>query len=76
MLCFCDDPGLVCCVANKVPGLRAVAVHGIAQAERHWLGLGANLLVVEMPGRTFFEMRQMLQLCGGKQRLRCPAERR
>src|ERR671936_111052 len=23
---FCDDPGLVCCVANKVAGLRAVAV--------------------------------------------------
>src|SRR5438270_9961068 len=23
---FCEDPGLVCCVANKLPGLRAVGV--------------------------------------------------
>ena len=61
---FCDDPGLVCCVANKVPGLRAVAVATVGQAARATLTLGANLLAVEMPGRTFFEMRQILRtLC-------------
>ena len=49
---FCQDPGLVCCVANKVPGLRAVAVTTVAQAARASLSLGANLLAVEMPGRT------------------------
>ena len=29
---FCEDPGLVACVANKVPGLRAVGVTTVAQA--------------------------------------------
>lgn len=63
---FCQDPGLVSCVANKVPGLRAVAVVTIAQAARATLTLGANLLAVEMPGRTFFEVRQILrQVCVG-----------
>ena len=58
---FCQDPGLVCCVANKVPGLRAVAVTTVGQAARATLTLGANLLAVEMPGRTFFEVRQILR---------------
>jgi hypothetical protein len=59
---FCGDPGLVCCVANKLPGLRAVAVATVAQAARAAATLGANLLAVEMPGRTFFEVRQVLRL--------------
>lgn len=58
---FCDDPGLVACVANKVAGLRAVSVSTVAQASRATLSLAANLLVVEMPGRTFFEIRQILR---------------
>jgi hypothetical protein len=58
---FCDDPGLACCVANKLPGLRAAAVTTVAQAARAVLTLGANLLAVEMPGRTFFELRQILR---------------
>ena len=61
---FCADPGLVCCVANKVAGLRAVAVTTVGQAARATLTLAANLLAVEMPGRTFFEVRQMFRaLC-------------
>jgi ribose 5-phosphate isomerase RpiB len=69
---FCDDPGLVCCVANKVTGLRAVPVSTIAQAARATLTLGANLLAVEMPGRTYFEMRQMIRvLCSDKGSI-CP----
>ena len=70
---FCDDPGLVCCVANKVPGLRAVAVTTVAQAARATLTLGANLLAVEMPGRTFFEMRQILRCLCGAESTACPA---
>jgi ribose 5-phosphate isomerase RpiB len=63
---FCEDPGLVCCVANKVAGLRAVAVSTISQAARATLTLNANLLAVEMPGRTYFEVRQILRtLCNG-----------
>jgi hypothetical protein len=30
---FCTDPGLFCCVTNKVPGLRAVAVGTVLQFE-------------------------------------------
>ena len=59
---FCEDPALVCCLANKVGGLRAAAVeHG--EAGRHGLRqiAGPNLLAVEMPGRTFFEIRQIIQ---------------
>jgi ribose 5-phosphate isomerase RpiB len=63
---FCGDPGLVCCVANKVPGLRAAAAWTVTQAARAALALGANLVAVEMPGRTFFEVRQILRaLCAG-----------
>jgi hypothetical protein len=63
---FCQDPGLVCCVANKVAGLRAAAVCTVAQAGRALLTLGPNLVAVEMPGRTFFEIRQILRvLCTG-----------
>jgi hypothetical protein len=61
---FCHDPGLVCCVANKVAGLRAVAVVTVTQAAQALLTLGPNLVAVEMPGRTFFEIRQILRsLC-------------
>jgi hypothetical protein len=69
---FCDDPGLVCCVANKVAGLRAVAVTTVGQAARATLTLAANLLVVEMPGRTFFEVRQILKALSGPARPCCP----
>jgi ribose 5-phosphate isomerase RpiB len=58
---FCSDPGLVACVANKVAGVRAVPVTTVGQSTRATLTLAANLLVVEMPGRTFFEVRQILR---------------
>ena len=62
---FCSDPGLVCCVANKIAGLRAVAVTSVMQVTRSLLSFGPNLVAVEMPGRTLFEIRQMLRcLCG------------
>jgi len=59
---FCGDPGLVCCVANKTVGVRAVAATTVSQAARATLTLGANLIAVEMPGRTFFEIRQILRM--------------
>jgi hypothetical protein len=62
---FCVDAGLACCVANKVPGLRAAAVTSVQQAARATLALAANLFVVEMPGRTFFEIRQILRTLVG-----------
>jgi ribose 5-phosphate isomerase RpiB len=69
---FCQDPALVCCIANKLPGVRAAPVTTIAQAAQAMLSLGANLLAVQMPGRTFFEVRQILrQFCNGAARA-CP----
>jgi hypothetical protein len=58
---FCVDPALVCCVANKVIGVRAAAVSSVVQSARALTNLGANLLAVETPGRTFFEIRQILK---------------
>jgi hypothetical protein len=63
---FCGDAGLACCVANKVPGVRAAAVTTVAAAARALGALAANLVAVELPGRTFFEVRQILRtLCAG-----------
>jgi hypothetical protein len=69
---FCQDPGLVCCVANKVAGLRAASVTTVAQAGRAVLTLGPNLLAVEMPGRTFFEIRQILRVLCAPAEPACP----
>jgi ribose/galactose isomerase len=60
---FCQDAGLACCVANKVPGVRAAVVWTVPQAAQALVRLGANLLVVEMAGRTFFECKELLRLC-------------
>lgn len=62
---FCEGPELISCVANKVPGLRAAAVTTVGQAARATRNLGANLLAVEMPGRTYFEVRQILRTLFG-----------
>lgn len=71
-VCFCEDPGLVCCVANKVAGIRAVAVASAAHATRASRTLGVNLAAVEMSGRTFFEIRQILKtLCSSSSHV-CP----
>jgi ribose 5-phosphate isomerase RpiB len=70
---FCSDPGLVCCVANKLPGIRAVTVSSALQTVRASSGLAANVFAVEMPGRTFFEARQIL-LNVSKAATTCPTE--
>jgi len=49
-----------------------VPVSTIAQAARATLTLGANLLAVEMPGRTYFEMRQMIRILCGANTPDCP----
>jgi hypothetical protein len=69
---FCPDPSLVCCVANKVAGLRAVAVVTIAQVAKALLTLAPNLVAVEMPGRTFFEIRQILRILCAPGGAACP----
>jgi hypothetical protein len=69
---FCADAGLVCCIANKLKGVRAVAVAGAGQAARARKTLAANLLAVEMPGRTLFELRQIIRAALGQ--ASCPPE--
>ncbi len=69
---FCADPGLACCVANKVPGVRAVAVSTIAQAKQAITSIGANVLAVEMNGCTYFECRELLRLCESGVGAACP----
>jgi ribose 5-phosphate isomerase RpiB len=62
---FCRDPGLACCIANKIRGIRATAVASPAQAQRAVNGLGANVLAFEPGKMTFFELRQLLRcVCG------------
>jgi hypothetical protein len=69
---FCEDPGVACCVANKVKGVRAVAVWSLPQARRAVEHLGANLLVVETAGRTYYEFREFLRLCCQRMPAACP----
>lgn len=69
---FCWDPEMACCVANKVPGLRAAVVCSVPQTGRALLTLAANLILVEMPGRTWFEIRQILRTVCSSTRPVCP----
>jgi hypothetical protein len=59
---FCDASTLACCLTNKLPGIRAASVASVLQAEQAARALGANLLIVEPAGRTFFEFKQFLRL--------------
>jgi hypothetical protein len=58
---FSADPSLVCCVANKLKGVRAAAVNNVKQAAQARRTLGANFLAVETPGRTVFELRHIVR---------------
>jgi len=69
---FSSEPELAACAANKLPGLRAASVVNMAQARRAFATLVPNLLVVEMPGRTFFEARQVLQLVASRPQSKVP----
>jgi hypothetical protein len=71
---FCADATLSCCLANKVAGLRAAAVANGRQVGRAFASLGANTLVVEMPGQTFFEVRQILRAASAGRSSACPPE--
>ncbi len=82
-IAFCGDPALACCIANKLAGVRAAAVTSPAHAERARRTIAANLLAIESPGRTFFEVRQIVRAIVGGQascakasyaKASCPAE--
>ncbi len=61
VIVFGGDAGLVCCIANKVPGVRAVAVSNITQTKRAKETLAPNLFAVETPGPTYHELRQIVR---------------
>jgi ribose 5-phosphate isomerase RpiB len=71
---FCDDSGLICCVANKIAGVRAAAAANVLDAARATATLGVNLLAVPLAGPTFFELRQILRTMCLARKLTCPAE--
>lgn len=56
-----SDSAIVCCIANKIAGIRAAAVSSVKQASQARKNLGANLFAIEVPGPTYFELRQMLK---------------
>ncbi len=64
---FCQDPALACCIANRVPGVRAAA-GGTAAARRAVVSIAVNLFAVAVPGPTFFELRQILRTMGDAER--------
>jgi Ribose/Galactose Isomerase len=59
---FCGGTGVAACVSNKVPGIRAVSVNSVMEAERAVDSLGANVLIVDPAGRTYFEFKEILRL--------------
>ncbi|MFQ3650075.1 MAG: hypothetical protein SNJ75_07055 [Gemmataceae bacterium] len=58
---FTCVPHVVSCIANKIAGIRAAMVSSIFQLNSATLELQPNFIVVEMPGRTFFEMKQFVR---------------
>lgn len=59
---LCGGTGVAACVSNKVPGIRAVSVNSVAEAEQAVDSLGANVLIVDPAGRTYFEFKEILRL--------------
>jgi hypothetical protein len=60
------------CLANRHPGVRAVHASDIPTTAAAIAAVGANLLVVDPAGTTFFQMKQMLaEFCRGGVR-ECP----
>jgi len=66
---FTMDAALACCVANKLTAIRGAAVTTVLQAQQAMKSLAANWLAVEMPGRSLFEVRQILKLAGTSHRV-------
>ncbi|MCI0738597.1 MAG: RpiB/LacA/LacB family sugar-phosphate isomerase [Gemmataceae bacterium] len=58
---FCSNPWLMCCVANKVTGVRAATVQNAKEASQAMASFGANFFAVTMPGRTLFELKSLLR---------------
>jgi hypothetical protein len=60
-IAFVREPSLVCCIANKIAGIRAASVHSVPSIAATKKALGPNLFALDQSGKTFFELRQMLR---------------
>ena len=58
---FVLDGALPVCLANKYPGVRAALGMNLPMAEEAIRSCGANLLVLEYPTLTTYQMRQMVE---------------
>ncbi len=57
---FAQDAAVPLCVANKHNGVRAALGTNVSSVEEACRELGVNVLVIEYPGQTAFQMRQMI----------------
>jgi hypothetical protein len=73
-IAICLNAGLCCCLANKIAGIRAVAVASALHAVRATSVLGANLLAIERALGTFNEIRQIFRKAGLCPPVKCPPE--
>ena len=61
LLVFCEDTGLLCCIANKVAGVRAAAALWPLRRSACVNALAANLVAIDVTSRTFFELKQLIK---------------
>jgi hypothetical protein len=61
LMVFCEDTGLLCCIANKVAGVRATAALWPPRRSACVNALAANLVAVDITSRTFFELKQLVK---------------
>ena len=60
-IAFVREPALICCIANKIAGVRAAAAHNVMNIATMMKTLGPNLFALDETGKTYFELRQMLR---------------
>lgn len=67
-----SQPAVALCVANRLPGVRAVLGTDAAETAAAAASVGANLLVVAPRARTFFQLKHLVrEFCRGGVR-ECP----
>jgi hypothetical protein len=74
VLAFCEAAGMVCCVANKVRGVRAIVAGGMTPHSKVTAALAANFIGIDVLGRTFFELKQLVRLICGTAQPACSGE--
>ena len=73
-LLLTSETAAALCLANRRPGVRAVAATSVAATPRAVRSVGANLLAVDPAGRTMFEMQRIISQFVAGAPYACPAE--